>query len=208
MQSAGLRLTVDLVLSDLSEREQAHRRSGRRCPKHVSVTRRMEPLMCESESRQFRLMPLKTSRKCARKTGWRRKVCSNGAKNVIGKIWSQLLEHVEARSVFIKSIMWRSTDFLRHVVEAMEGRGAVTFTFVCEHCNLIPAEDFLWWVFTVHGWWCRAGGQPYEWSKPDRQFTLQIGDTANQQVVFPAYRAPAEECHDMIIALKTGHKSV
>ena len=61
----------------------------------------------------------------------------------IGKTWSQVLEDVEARNVFIKSIMWRSTDFLRHVMGETEGRGAITFIYVCEHCKMFPVEDFL-----------------------------------------------------------------
>ena len=57
------------------------------------------------------------------------------AKKVIGRIWSQVLEDVEARSVFTKSIIGGS--------RTSEGRGGSTFTFVCEHCNLFPAEDYL-----------------------------------------------------------------
>ena len=27
-----------------------------------------------------------------------------------------------------------------------KGMGAITFTYECEHCELFPAEDFLWWA--------------------------------------------------------------
>ena len=53
---------------------------------------------------------------------------------------------VGARNVFLKSITWRSTDFLRHVVGETEGRGAIAFMYV-----LLPIERFLWWVSTYHG---------------------------------------------------------
>ena len=35
-----------------------------------------------------------------------------------------------------------------------------------------------------------AGGKPYDWRKPNRLHTLQMGDTAQEQVVFPAYEPP------------------
>ena len=73
-------------------------------------------------------------------------------KKVIGKIWSQVLEHVEARNFFIKNIMWRSTDIHGHVVGETEEVGAITLTCVCEQCKLFPVEDFLWvGVHTHHG---------------------------------------------------------
>ena len=55
---------------------------------------------------------------------------------VIGRIWSQVLEDHEARNNLLKNIMWRSTG-------ETEGRGAITFTCVCEQC---PVEDFLCWA--------------------------------------------------------------
>ena len=45
----------------------------------------------------------------------------------------------------IESFMW-SRDFFRHEVGDTEGRGAITFTFVCKHFKLFQVEDFLWWV--------------------------------------------------------------
>ena len=67
---------------------------------------------------------------------------------IIGKIWNRVLEDVEARHVFTKNIMWRTTDFLRHVAGETEGRGTITFTYVCEHRKVIPVEGrtFLLWV--------------------------------------------------------------
>ena len=52
------------------------------------------------------------------------------------------------------------------------------------------------------GWWCGACGQPYDWRKPNRLFTLQFGDTSNAQEVFPAYGAPDGESDNTISALK------
>ena len=64
-------------------------------------------------------------------------------RTVVGKLWDQVIEEVEARNVFTTNIMWKSTGFLRHVVGETEQRGAITFTYVCEHWKLFPVEDFL-----------------------------------------------------------------
>ena len=45
-----------------------------------------------------------------------------------GKATSQIWEDHEASNDFMKSIMWRSTDFLRHVVGEVEERGMSTTT--------------------------------------------------------------------------------
>ena len=45
-------------------------------------------------------------------------------------------------------------------------------------------------------------GQLYDWRKPNRLLTLQFGDMAKEQVVFPAYRAPGGDCDNMISALE------
>ena len=42
---------------------------------------------------------------------------------------------------------------------------------------------------------------PYEWQKPKRLLKLQIGDTANEQIVVPAYSAPGVQCDNMIMVL-------
>ena len=60
-------------------------------------------------------------------------------------IWQEVLEDVEANNAYTKIIIWRCTNFLRHVVSEKEGRGAITFTCVCERCKLLPVEVFLWW---------------------------------------------------------------
>ena len=49
---------------------------------------------------------------------------------------------------------------------------------------------------------CGVCGQLYDWQKPNRLLTLQIGDTANEQVVFPAYGGPGGECDNLICTLK------
>ena len=48
----------------------------------------------------------------------------------------------EARNVFMKSIVWRSTDFFRHVVGETEEKRAITFSYVCEQWKLFPMEFF------------------------------------------------------------------
>ena len=64
-------------------------------------------------------------------------------RTVVGKLWDQVLEEVEARNVFTTNIMWKSAGFLSHVVGQTEQRGTITFTHVCEHWKLFPVEDFL-----------------------------------------------------------------
>ena len=63
-------------------------------------------------------------------------------------------------------------------------------------CKLFPVEDFMCWGSThqggkekhsMSGWWCGACGRQYDSRKPIRLFTLQIRDTANEQVVFQAF---------------------
>ena len=44
-------------------------------------------------------------------------------KKVIRKIWIKALDDEEERNVYIKSVMWRITVFLRHLVGETEGRG-------------------------------------------------------------------------------------
>ena len=44
---------------------------------------------------------------------------------------------------------------------------------------------------------------PFDWRKLERLLSLQIGDTANEQVVFTAYSAPNGEFDNMICVLKS-----
>ena len=43
---------------------------------------------------------------------------------------------------------------------------------------------------------------PFDWRKPERLLSLQIGDTANEQVVFTAYSALNGEFENMVCVLK------
>ena len=98
------------------------------------------------------------------------KVCRDGklededmpqwTRKVIGNNGNQVLEDVEACNVFTKKIMWKGTDFLRHVVEERQKEPSPA-EFVCEHCKLFLVEDFLWWVSTNHGE--RRKNNQYEW---------------------------------------------
>ena len=90
-----------------------------------------------------------------------------------------------------EKITWKSTDD--------QGRGAITCTW--QHCKLFSVEDFLEWVPTYLGKDERRTA-PYDWRKPNRLLTLQIGDAANEQVVFPAYGAPDGECDNLSSAPK------
>ena len=123
-----------------------------------------------------------------------------------GSCWQDLQPSVGKRRELssFRIIIWRSTDFFRHVVGEKEGRRAITFAFVCERCNLFPVEDVLWWVYIncearrnhcgMSGWWCGGCGQPCDWGKSNRLLTFQIGNTANEHVIFPAYGASDGEC--------------
>ena len=53
----------------------------------------------------------------------------------------------------------------------------------------------------MSGWWCGACGMPYDWRKPNRLLTLQVGDTANDLQVLLACSAFGGEC-DRIVMLK------
>ena len=55
-------------------------------------------------------------------------------------------EDHEARNDFMKSIMWKSTDFLRLVVGEVESMGTTTSTCVSEYCHMFPVEDLLCWL--------------------------------------------------------------
>ena len=109
-QDAGLNFEVDLVVSERSKYNDAKE---------------------EGRLHKFRMSPSKVWSKCARKTRWKTKICRNGQKKVFSRIGSHVLDTVEARNFLTRSIMWRSTDFLGHVVGCEpEGGGAITFTRV------------------------------------------------------------------------------
>ena len=47
-----------------------------------------------------------------------------------------------------------------------------------------------------------ACGMPNDWRKLNRLLTLQIGDTAKDQMAFLGVQCALRECDDMIVALK------
>ena len=121
-------------------------------------------------------------------------------REAIGKMWQDVLEDVEGSNAYTKSLMWSNTYLLKDVVrEKRRKRSHSRCTDVCEHCKLCPVEDFLRWTGADHGEMKKKtkhkhermvvtlGGMPYDWRKPNRLVTLQIGDTANDQTIFPAY---------------------
>ena len=128
-------------------------------------------------------------------------------KTVVGRMWSEVLKDGEARNVFIKSIIWRRTDFQGRVVGEKEERGARTFTHIREHFKLFPAEEFLWLVSTDHeqrrkknrmsGWWCGACGQPYDWKRWNRLPTRHMWELFCQPST--RWRVRPSECSE------TGH---
>ena len=54
----------------------------------------------------------------------------------------------------------------------------------------------------MSSWWCGACWQPYDGRGPNRLVTLQIYDTANEELVFLASGAPDGKCDNLISALK------
>ena len=46
----------------------------------------------------------------------------------------------------------------------------------------------------------------YDWREPNCLLTLQIGDTANNQMVFPVYSALGGDCDKLITNLLKGNK--
>ena len=95
-------------------------------------------------------------------------------RKVAGGMWGQVLEDVEARTVYTKRIVWKSTDFLRHVLGETEGRGAITFAYV-------------WWVSTN----TKQIAHLAVWRHGERACGF------HQHV-----QRQLEECNNMIIALK------
>ena len=69
----------------------------------------------------------------------------------------------------VQEMLRKSTDLLRRIVAPVGGKGGVTLSYVCPHCNRFPLEDYVWWVSTGHGdsnnkkkrhcsWWCAVCG--------------------------------------------------
>ena len=90
----------------------------------------------------------------------------------------------------VEDILRKSTDLLRRVVAPVGGRGRVTLSCVCPHCNSFPLEDYIWWVLTEHGdgnsrkkrhrsWWCAVCGGKYEWRAPNRILVVQLATNEN-----------------------------
>ena len=118
-------------------------------------------------------------------------------KKVVGRLWEQALEDMEARNVHTKSYHAEGHGLPEAYGRTNRGGGAITFTCVCEHCKLFQVEDFSWWVSNYHGEWLtkkqtvsvvggveRAGNRMTGGSRK-RSLTLQFGDLANLQVGFP-----------------------
>ena len=121
------------------------------------VTRRVEQLRCARGLRKCRVM--KGLEQFCMEDRLEVGDLPQRTGTVIGRIWSQVLEDVEARSDFIDS-MWRNTDFFSHVVGETEASGVITFTHVC------AASSSQWEVSC--GWcvrysWRKKKGKQREW---------------------------------------------
>ena len=122
------------------------------------------------------------------------------------------LQSADLLTADVGNIMWRSTDFLRHVLSEKRGRGAVTSTYVCQHCKLFPVE-VLWWganrgeqkkINNISGWWCGACGMPCGWRQLNRLITLQIGDTASAAAAAHELAPVTKETQEIPRAVQAG----
>ena len=136
-------------------------------------------------------------------------------KKTIVKIWSQVLEND-----FMKSIKWKSTDFLRPAFGEVEEEPLLSHTSV-NTARLFLVDDFLCWLtanqqeesrerLVVRSLreTTRLKKAEYDWRNPNRLLTLQIGDTRCKNKCFSqTYGPPDGECDTSICALKlTGHQ--
>ena len=120
----------------------------------------------------------------------------------------KMLKH--AMSSF-QSITWWSTDFFRHVVGETERKRSNHVQQRLRALQWVSSGGILVVglrqsrgmrskAFCLSGWWCGVCGQPYDWRRPNGVLTLHIGDTAREQVVFPAHGAPGGECDTSVSA--------
>ena len=49
----------------------------------------------------------------------------------------------------VQKIMLRSTDYLRRIIVPAGGQGGVTLSYLCQHSNSFPLEDYVWCVSAV-----------------------------------------------------------
>ena len=53
----------------------------------------------------------------------------------------------EARKLStVQEIMIRSTDYLQRIIAPAGEQGGVTMSYLCQHRNSFPMEDYVWWV--------------------------------------------------------------
>ena len=84
----------------------------------------------------------------------------------------------EAESLsIVQGIMLKSTDFLLRIIAPARGQGGVTLSYLCQHCNCFPLEDFFGESRRQKGdsnnkkkqhcsWWFAICGEKYEWRAP------------------------------------------
>ena len=101
-----------------------------------------------------------------------------------------------------RSVMLRSTDFLRRIIAPVGGQGGVTMSYLCPHCNGFPREEYVWWVSAgKNHWWCAVCGEKYDSRQPNRLLVVQTGESFEQAKVFKAHAVPQGLCANLIIAL-------
>ena len=106
----------------------------------------------------------------------------------------------------------KSTDFLRRIIAPVGGRGGVTLSYICPHCNSFSLEDYICWVSTGHrdssyskkrhrSWRCAVCGGKCEWRAPNRILVVQPGTNEEEAKVFRAHAVPQGLCENLINAL-------
>ena len=59
----------------------------------------------------------------------------------------ELVAQDEAEKMsIVQEIMIRSTEYLRRITAPVGRQGGVTMSYLCQHCNSFPLEDYVWCV--------------------------------------------------------------
>ena len=109
----------------------------------------------------------------------------------------------EARKLSsVQEIMIRSTDNQRRIIAPAEGKGGVTMSYLCPHCNSFAMEDYVWWVSGRKS--IQIGGaRSVEKDTTGRHhLVVQTGESVNQAKVFRTHAVHQGLCGNLVNALK------
>ena len=111
----------------------------------------------------------------------------------------------EARKLStVQEIMIRSTDYLQRIIAPAGGQGGVTMSYLCQHRNSFPMEDYVWWVSAVRKAYKLVVRDLWRkirlWKQPNRLLVVQTRESVNQ--TRSSERMQAKVCWNLINALK------